>query len=156
MIRGELIFFKIEAECLLDLLQVIALQLDLFLLDLGRLYESCRNRMRRHAQPLELLGLLYSRRVRVTLFLKKNFGKELLLVSSRLLYYILQYFRIVFPLLEKLVTRFIRNFDDFDRIDLILLLITLNLGQQTALHLREQRVNRDTVFFGSQTINGLR
>lgn len=70
IVRGEIIFLKIEAECLLDLLQVIALQLDLFLLDLGCLYESCRDRMCRHAQPLELLGQILLLRVRVTLFLK--------------------------------------------------------------------------------------
>ena len=70
IVRGEKIFLKIEAECLLDLLQVIALQLDLFLLDLGCLYESCRDRMCRQAQPLELLGQILLLRVRVALFLK--------------------------------------------------------------------------------------
>ena len=70
IVRGEKIFLKIEAECLLDLLQVLALQLDLFLLDLGCLYESCRDRMCRQAQPLELLGQILLLRVRVTLFLE--------------------------------------------------------------------------------------
>ena len=41
IVHEKLIFLKIEAESLLDRLQVILLQLYLVLLNLGSLYQSC-------------------------------------------------------------------------------------------------------------------